>query len=605
MTTISRRKFIRTMAVGGTTLAWACTSISFAHAAGPETFKLRIIHTNDHHARIEPVVGGTPAAPIHGGVARRKVLIDAIRAEGGNQLLIDAGDVFQGTLWFNQYLGLADLEFYHYLGYEAMTIGNHEFDKGPAPLANFIKQAQFPVLSANMVADPSTPIYGLYKPWIIKEVGGERIGIFGLTTEETPAISSPGAGITFTNYIEAAKKAVADLKAQGINKIIALTHIGITFDRELARQVDGIQVIIGGHSHTPMGPMLKPADPARPYPEVIASPSGKPVVMATDWEWGRWLGDLTVGFDANGDITNVLGARPTEVAASIAPDTALDNRIKVLAQPIAGLRTKPAGEAAVALNGNRADVRTKETNLGNLISDAMLEKTRPAGAQVAIMNGGSIRTSIDAGQITLGELLDVQPFGNTIGLVTLTGTQLKQALENGVSQVETVAGRFPQVAAMRYSFDASRPAGDRVTSVQIADGKGGYTALDPNGSYRVVTNAFLIAGGDGYTVFGQGTNKIDTGLLDIDVTAEYVAAHSPVNPQVEGRVVAGGTLPGAAAPAAGKPARLPNTGGEISPAWLLAALGAGAIGAGVRLRSRAQPALAAPAEALAAEEPAE
>nr|HRC77158.1 5'-nucleotidase C-terminal domain-containing protein [Kouleothrix sp.] len=549
MTTISRRKFIRTMAVGGTTLAWACTSISFAHAAGPETFKLRIIHTNDHHARIEPVVGGTPPAPIHGGVARRKVLIDAIRAEGGNQLLIDAGDVFQGTLWFNQYLGLADLEFYHYLGYEAMTIGNHEFDKGPAPLANFIKQAQFPVLSANMVADPSTPIYGLYKPWIIKEVGGERIGIFGLTTEETPAISSPGAGITFTNYIEAAKKAVADLKAQGINKIIALTHIGITFDRELARQVDGIQVIIGGHSHTPMGPMLKPADPARPYPEVIASPSGKPVVMATDWEWGRWLGDLTVGFDANGDITNVLGARPTEVAASIAPDTALDNRIKVLAQPIAGLRTKPAGEAAVALNGNRADVRTKETNLGNLISDAMLEKTRPAGAQVAIMNGGSIRTSIDAGQITLGELLDVQPFGNTIGLVTLTGTQLKQALENGVSQVETVAGRFPQVAAMRYSFDASRPAGDRVTGVQIADGKGGYTALDPNGSYRVVTNAFLIAGGDGYTVFGQGTNKIDTGLLDIDVTAEYVAAHSPVNPQVEGRVVAGGTLPGAAAPA--------------------------------------------------------
>ncbi|HNP73688.1 MAG TPA: 5'-nucleotidase C-terminal domain-containing protein, partial [Kouleothrix sp.] len=549
MTTISRRKFIRTMAVGGTTLAWACTSISFAHAAGPETFKLRIIHTNDHHARIEPVVGGTPPAPIHGGVARRKVLIDAIRAEGGNQLLIDAGDVFQGTLWFNQYLGLADLEFYHYLGYEAMTIGNHEFDKGPAPLANFIKQAQFPVLSANMVADPSTPIYGLYKPWIIKEVGGERIGIFGLTTEETPAISSPGAGITFTNYIEAAKKAVADLKAQGINKIIALTHIGITFDRELARQVDGIQVIIGGHSHTPMGPMIKPADPARPYPEVIASPSGKPVVMATDWEWGRWLGDLTVGFDANGDITNVLGARPTEVAASIAPDTALDNRIKVLAQPIAGLRTKPAGEAAVALNGNRADVRTKETNLGNLISDAMLEKTRPAGAQVAIMNGGSIRTSIDAGQITLGELLDVQPFGNTIGLVTLTGTQLKQALENGVSQVETVAGRFPQVAAMRYSFDASRPAGDRVTGVQIADGKGGYTALDPNGSYRVVTNAFLIAGGDGYTVFGQGTNKIDTGLLDIDVTAEYVAAHSPVNPQVEGRVVAGGTLPGAAAPA--------------------------------------------------------
>src|SRR5262249_32453427 len=155
--------------------------------------------------------------------------------------------------------------------------------------------------------------------WIVKEAGGQKIGIFGLTTEETPAISSPGNSVTFMNYIEAARKAVADLKAQGVNKIVALTHIGITFDRELARQGDGIQVIIGGHSHTPMGPMVSPADANRPYPEVLTSPSGKPVIMATDWEWGRWLGDLTVGFDANGDITNVIAAKPTEVLPSIEP----------------------------------------------------------------------------------------------------------------------------------------------------------------------------------------------------------------------------------------------------------------------------------------------
>lgn len=604
---ISRRSFIRYMAVGSGTLAWACTSISFAHAAGPETFKLRIIHTNDHHARIEPVTGGTPPAPVHGGVSRRKTLIDAIRAEGGNQVLVDAGDIFQGTLWFNQYLGLADLEFYHYMGYEMMTIGNHEFDKGPEPLANFIKQANFPVLSANIVASPSSPISGLYKPWIIKEIGGEKVGFFGLTTEETPGIASPGPTLQFTNYIEAAKKAVADLKAQGVNKIVALTHIGITFDRELARQVDGIQVIIGGHSHTPMGPMVNPADPARPYPEVIASPSGKPVVMATDWEWGRWLGDLTVGFDANGDITNVLGARPTEVAASIAPNSGLENRIKVLAEPLKALRTKIVGESAVALNGVRGDVRTKETNLGNLIADAMLEKTRSAGAQVALMNGGSIRASIDAGQITLGELLDVQPFSNTIGLVTITGAQLKEALENGVSQLETVAGRFAQVSAIRYSFDPARPVGDRVTGVQVADGKGGYAPLNPSASYRMVSNSFVIAGGDGYTALTKGTDKIDTGILDVDTTADYVAAHSPVNPQVEGRILVNGTLPGASAPApssgsgAGQvPAQLPNTGGDLSPVWLLAALGAGAIGSGLRLRNRAR--VAEGAEEVASEE---
>ncbi len=602
MTQISRRTFIRRMAVGGGTLAWLCTGIEFAHAAGPEAYKLRIIHTNDHHARIEPVTGGTPVAPIHGGVSRRKTLIDAIRDEGGNQILLDAGDVFQGTLWFTQYLGQADLEFYNALGYEAVTIGNHEFDKGQQPLADFIKRANFPVLSANIAiaADVPAPIAGLFKPWIVKEIGGQKIGIFGLTTEETPVLSSPGAGIAFTNYIEAARKAVADLKAQGANKIIALTHIGITFDRELARQVDGIQVIIGGHSHTPMGAQVTPPDPNRPYPEVIASPSNKPVIMATDWEWGRWLGDLTVGFDANGDITSVVAAQLGEVLPIVEPNQGFEDRIKVLGQPLSALRTQVVGETKVPLNGARADVRAKETNLGNLISDAMLEKTRPAGAQLALMNGGSIRTSVDAGPITLGELIEVQPFGNTITLVSLTGDQLKAALENGVSQLETVAGRFPQVAGIRYSFDAAKPAGSRITGVQIADAQG-YSPIKPDATYRVVTNNFLLSGGDGYSVLQAGANKLDTGLIDVDVTAEYVRTHSPISPEVQGRIIVAGALPGAAATAPTTPAQLPNTGGDLTPLWLLAALGASAVGAGARIRSRARHAQPAATESVVVE----
>src|SRR5262249_38885658 len=212
-----------------------------------------------------------------------------------------------------------------------------------------------------------------------------------------------------------------------------------------------------------------------------------------------------------GDITSVVTAHPTEVAPSIDPDPGFENRIKVLAQPLVGLRATVVGETTVPLNGARADVRTKETNFGNLIADAMLEKARPAGAQIAIMNGGGIRASVDAGQITLGALLEVQPFGNQLSLITLTGAQVKEALENGVSQIDTVAGRFAQVSNMRYSFDPARPVGDRLTGVQIGDGKGGYNALDPAASYRVVTINFLVAGGDGYTVFGQGTNRIDTG----------------------------------------------------------------------------------------------
>ncbi|HWQ11509.1 MAG TPA: 5'-nucleotidase C-terminal domain-containing protein, partial [Roseiflexaceae bacterium] len=584
---ISRRTFIKTMALGTGTIAYLANGIT-VHGAGPEVYKVRIIHTNDHHARIEPVMGGTPPAPVHGGVSRRKTLIDAIRAEGGNQLLIDAGDVFQGTLYFNQYRGLADLEFYNALGYQAVAVGNHEYDIGQQALADFIRGAKFPVLSANTQVDGSSPLNGLIQPWTVLWAGDQPIGVFGLTTEETMVLSNPGPGVAFTNYIDAARRAVEALRAQGVTKIIALTHIGITFDRELARQVDGISVIIGGHSHTPMGPMLSQPDPARPYPEVIASPSGKPVVMATDWEWGRWLGDLTVGFDANGDITSVVAARPTEMAAAIEPNRGFEDRIAVLSQPIAQLRQTPVGQAAVDLNGARADVRSKETNLGNLIADSTLAKTRAAGAQLAIVNGGGIRTSIPAGTVTLGQVLEVLPFGNTLVVMDLTGAQVKEALENGVSQVEQTAGRFPQVGGMRYSWDPTQPPGSRVTAIQVSDGQGGYTALDPNATYRIVVNNFIAGGGDGYAVLTRGTNVLNTGFLDSDVLAEYIRANSPVNPQVEGRIVQSAPLPGAAAaPGQPTPAALPRTGGDLSALWLLAAIGAGAIGGGLRLRGRA------------------
>lgn len=615
---ISRRTFIRSMAVGTGSIALLCNKLT-VYAAGPETYQLRIIHTNDHHAHLEPITGGSPPAPIHGGIARRKTLIDAIRNEGGNQILLDAGDVFQGTLYFNQYKGQADLEFYNALGYEAMAVGNHEYDIGQQPLVEFIQRANFPILSANTVVDASSPLSGLIQPWIVKWVGDQPIGIFGLTTEETAILSNPGPGVTFTDPYEAARLAVASLRSQGVNKIIALTHIGITADRELARRVDGINVIIGGHSHTPMGPMLSEPDPSRPYPEVIASPSGQPVVMATDWEWGRWLGDLTVGFDADGMVTRVVAAQPTEVAPSIAPDPGFAARVADFAAPLDELRARQVGTAAVRLNGDRADVRTQETNLGNLIADGMLAKTAADGAQIAIMNGGGIRTSIDAGTVTLGQVLEVQPFGNTIVLLTLTGAQVKEALENGVSQVETVAGRFPQVGGMRFSFDPNLPAGSRVTGVQVKTANG-YAPLDPSASYRTVVNNFIAGGGDGYSVLQQGTDKIDTGFVDSDVTTEYIQATSPVSTQVEGRIVIGGTLDGAAAPAPQPgtgapapqpgslpntgtlpiPASLPNTSSEWTPGWLLAALGASAISGGMALRNRGKH--AAQREAVAEEE---
>ena len=502
----------------------------YAFAQGPIT--ITILHTNDTHAHLEPF---TPfKGEEQGGVSRRFTLIKQIRAEGGNVLLLDAGDVFQGTLYFNQYEGQADLWFMNKMGYDAMAVGNHEFDKGQEPLAKFIDGANFPVLSANLDCSGSDLLRDKIKPYVIKEIGGEKVGIFGLTTEDVKIISNVGEGVEVLDPIETAKKVVAELEAQGVNKIIALTHIGYEKDKELAASVDGIDIIVGGHSHTLLGDM---EGAKGPYPTVVNSPGGDPVLIVHAYKWGSYLGRLNVTFDAEGKVTEYSG-QPIFVNASIESDPEFDAKLAELAAPLEELKKKVIGQAAVDLDGEREHVRTMETNLGNLVCDAMLWKTADDNTQIAIQNGGGIRASADAGDISMGKILEILPFGNTLVDLDLTGAQIIEALENGVSQIEEVKGRFPQVAGLRYTFDPRKPVGSRIVKVEVWDkASGQYVPIDPNATYRVVTNNFLFGGGDGYEVFKQGTNVYETGVLLSDALAEYIAAHSPVSPKVEGRIV--------------------------------------------------------------------
>ncbi|GIV97040.1 MAG: multifunctional 2',3'-cyclic-nucleotide 2'-phosphodiesterase/5'-nucleotidase/3'-nucleotidase [Herpetosiphonaceae bacterium] len=531
-------------------------------AAQDSRFILRILHTNDHHAHLEPVTVGNQKL---GGIARRKTLVDQLRTDsaalGEPVLLLDAGDIFQGTLYFNQYEGLADAWFYNELGYDGAAVGNHEFDRGPEALARFIDAINFPMLSANIEVAETSPLYDKIYRWVIFDIDGQEVGVFGLTTEETTILSSPGPDVTFTNYIQAAREAVAELQAEGVNKIIAVTHIGILFDMELARSVEGIDVIVGGHSHSPVGNM---PGAVGPYPVVEKAPDGRTVLVVTDWEWGKYLGDIRVVFDNSGQVVYWEGS-PHPVDESITPDPTFEAKLQEFAAPLEELRNRVIGSAAVRLNGDRSDVRSKETNLGNLVADATLWKVRSTSGSgdVAIMNGGGIRASIEAGNITVGQVLEVLPFGNTIVWVDLTGAQLKQALENGVSRVEEGAGRFPQVAGMRFAYNPAAPAGSRVVDVQVRGSDGSYKPLNDSATYRVVTNNFLLNGGDGYSVFTEGQNKTDTGLLLADAVMEYIGANSPVNPQTEGRIVesttgfGGAPLPGTGV--AEVPAALPNT----------------------------------------------
>jgi|GEM_PF-73997 len=503
-------------------------------------FDLTILHTNDTHAHLDDI-------------ARRATLIESVRESVNNALLVDAGDVFSGTLYFTQWQGQADLEFMNLLDYDAMGLGNHEFDKGPQTLAEFVYGAQFPIVNANFgfsndehlssyahnTIGDATAAGGIW-PAVIREVGGEQVGIIGLTTEDTAEISSPGDDITINDAFIAAGETVAALEQAGVNKIIVLSHLGWNRDLELAAEVEGIDVIVGGHSHTLPEPDA--------YPTVVAE-DATPTLVVQAGENGAYLGRLDVTFDDGGVV---VAAAATGELLAVDKNVEEDKEFKTLIdgynEQLEDIQNQVVGETQVILDGERAHVRNQETNLGNLIADAMLAKAREAGATIAITNGGGIRASIEVGEITLGEVLTVMPYGNTLMVTDLTGAQIKAALENGVSQVNledpgSSPGRFPQVAGLRFTWDPTQPVGKRIQGVEAANAQGGYTPIDPEATYTVATNNFMYNGGDGYTVFTEGQNPLELGFVDYEVLVEYLEANSPVNPQVEGRILTASPSP--------------------------------------------------------------
>lgn len=496
--------------------------------AADEPFSLSIMHVNDTHANVEQYPKLTAA-------------VNEVRNEKPNSLLVDAGDVFSGTLYFNQYLGLADLWFMNNLKYDAMTFGNHEFDKDSDVLASFIKEAQFPFVSANVnvTKDPvlgalytnelsSTPEGGKIYPAIIKEIEGEKVGIFGLTTEDTTFLASPSDDIVFENAALKAEETVAALEAQGINKIVALSHLGYGPDEELAAAVDGIDVIVGGHTHTKLE-----------SPVVVDK--AEPTVIVQANEYLKYLGVLDVIFDENG----VVVAQEGELldVNSFTPDEAAAAKAAEFAGPLEELKKTIVGSTSVVLDGERANVRSKETNLGNLITDAMAEKANAMvpGTFIAMQNGGGIRASIDTGDVTLGEIHTVMPFANLLVTLNLTGAEILAALEHSVSKVESGAGQFMQVSGIEFKYDPAKAPGNRVWEVKVLTGNG-YEVLDLTKTYSVATNAFVADGGDGYTMFKQAKNEgriHELMIVDYEILVEYFGKNSPVAPVVENRIVSG------------------------------------------------------------------
>ena len=546
----------------------SASSYGLSANASLADYELTILHINDWHSRIESnnAFESTCSAKdedegkCFGGAARLVTAIaDRRKAlEGNNVLLLNGGDNFQGSLFYSTYKGKAEGEFLNQMKFDAMTVGNHEFDDGEDALVPFLEMAEFPVLSANVSANAQSRVGDMIKPSVVLEVGGQKIGIIGAVTTETPEIASPGPNITIEDDIATITAEVEKLKAEGVDKIIALTHVGYVRDKEMIAKIPGVDAVVGGHSHT----LLSNSDDkaAGPYPTMIDNPEGYKVPVTQAASYSKYLGEFTIVFDDNGVVKSAEGD-PLLLDKSITPDEGVLARIKELAAPIEELKTTEVSETTEAIDGSRDSCRARECTMGNLIADAMLDRVKDQGVTIAVQNGGGIRASIDQGVITMGEVLAVLPFQNTLATFQLSGGDLKKSIEAGLSGIQEGQGKFPQVAGLRYSFDASvAPNEGRLKSLEVMEG-GSWKPIDDAATYTIATNNFVRGGGDGYKLFADNaTNAYDFGPGLEQVVADYLKANRPYTPKLDGRI----TAVAAAAPA--QPAQPPAAAPAQPPA---------------------------------------
>ncbi|XP_006823452.1 snake venom 5'-nucleotidase-like [Saccoglossus kowalevskii] len=535
-------------------------------------YKLTLLHTNDVHARFEEtdVNSGScdesekAAGECYAGVSRRMTEVERIRERDENVLLLDAGDEYQGTMWFFVYKGKATSHFMNWLDYDAMAIGNHEFDNGIDGLTPFLDNVTFPVLSANIDDTDEPSIQGKYSKSTVLTRGNEKIAIIGYTTTETPVISSPGK-LKFLNEVDAIQQELNRLKNEDptINKFIALGHSGIVVDIEIANKVVGIDVVIGGHSNTFLYTGVPPSTevPMDEYPILIHPPhdSNLDVLVVQDYAYGKYLGELEVTFDDDGNLIGWHG-NPILLDNSTAEDPDTLSEIMKWTQPLEEYRYNIIGRTNVNLIGDRMVCRLEECNMGNMVTDAVIhenikypDEVKWNHVSMAIWNSGGIRASLEIGDITVAELMTVFPFGNTVDIIVLKGEHLLGALEHSVHRYSAIQahGEFLQMSGIRVEYDITRPSGDRVVDVQVQcveceNHVPVYEPLDLNKEYAVITTNFIANGGDGYDVIRDNKIEHETGSMELEVIADYIETLSPLYNGLESRIQFADTISAAA-----------------------------------------------------------
>ncbi|MEO3429032.1 bifunctional UDP-sugar hydrolase/5'-nucleotidase [Pelagibius sp. CAU 1746] len=493
-------------------IAFAASALVLLLAApsAAEPVKLTLLHINDID-RIEDSKG-------RGGLARLMTLVNEERAAAAHAIFTHGGDTISPSLLSGFDKGAHMMDLFNEAELDIMVLGNHEFDFGAAVTRARVAEARFTILGSNAMTD-GTLLEGTLATWTA-EAGPYTVGFLGLTTPETPEISS-AEGVTFEPLVATARKLSDNLRENGADLVVALAHTGIAEDLELVNGDSGIDILLSGHDHL----QITYYNGQRAFVESGSQGENLMVVEVTmDTVDNR--GKQTFVWTPQFRIRSTAGVEP-EAAMAAKVQAYLDKLSKELDIAV--------GKSATPLDSRRASVRGEETAIGNLIADAIRQGV---AADVAITNGGGIRgdKTYPAGvTLTRRDIQTELPFGNRTVKLELTGAQLREALEHGVSRVEEGAGRFPSTSGLAMTWSRKAAPGARVTSVSV-NGK----PLDPAATYTVATNDFLAKGGDGYTVFTQGKTLIDAAAAKYMATMvmDFVAAAGEVAPKVEGRVKA-------------------------------------------------------------------
>ena len=516
-------------------LLLACSTAKEAKSpSGSPVHHLVILHTNDTHGH--PVKFFKAPTPDVGGLAARATIVQRMREQSKNVLVLDAGDINTGRPESNLFKARPDIEGFNYIGYDAMAIGNHEFDNAVDVLKEQMKLADFPFLSANVRTKQGEL---LTLPYIIKEFEGFKVAIFGVTTKETEFLAHPEntRGLVFQDEVEVAKQLVPELRKQA-DAVIALAHLGIynspkLGSKRLASEVSGIDLIVDGHSHTKLD-----------APVVITHPeSGHKTLIVQAWKWGLVLGRVDLFIQKKKVIDYTFEAIPVNLKeVEKKPDGAMvyhvigedipeDPELVRLMEPyVAGANSvlsKVVGQAEETFFYRGA--RKGEIALGNLVADSMLWHTKYLGVDFALQNGGGIRADLPKGPITQRSLHEVLPFGNSVVVLTLDGATVR-SLFDYIGSISRGQGAFPQVSAgVSITLNTVTKKCEKI----MINGE----PFDPDRTYKIATNSYLAAGGDGYRMLLDGLHRYDSSVSLRDVVIMYIEyLGGTIKPRISGRI---------------------------------------------------------------------